>query len=95
MAKLFSTNPFNVQFGGQILEAPIRAGTSKAAGYYAAKMSDFLDLVKSTTGSQWLSANISELNLWEYPDWPKQLRGVVDVWLREHYLSPAIGLELL
>ncbi|EAS63901.1 hypothetical protein L4D04_08185 [Photobacterium angustum] len=95
MAKLFSTNQFNVQFGGQILEAPIRAGTSKAAGYYAAKMSDFLDLVKSTTGSQWLSANISELNLWEYPDWPKQLRGVVDVWLREHYLSPAIGLERL
>lgn len=95
MAKLFSINQFNVQFGGQILEAPIRAGTSKAAGYYAAKMSDFFELVKTTTGSRWLSANISELNLWEYPDWPKQLRGVVDVWLREHYLSPAIGLERL
>ncbi|WP_318502177.1 hypothetical protein [Photobacterium leiognathi] len=95
MAKLFSANQFKVLIGGQILEAPIVAGSSKAAGYYAAKMSDFFALVKKTTGSHWLAANISEFNLWEYPDWPEQLRGVVDVWLREHYLSPAIGLERL
>lgn len=95
MAKLFRSDQFDVLFGGKILEVPIMAGTVKAANVYADQLADFFELVKQTTGSKWLAANISELNLWEYSGWPKALRNVVDVWLREHYLSPSIGLTRL
>ena len=74
---------------------PYLAGSKQAEYEYAKQLAEFLQQVKSLTGTQWLAANISELNVWHYAPWPPALREVIDVWLREHYLTPAIGLERL
>ncbi len=95
MAKLLGNNQFTVDAGGQLQELPFKAGNDEASLYYAKQMADFLALVKTHTKTHWLAANISDLNLWHYDGWPQALRDVVDVWLREHYLSPAMGLDRL
>ncbi|UTV29319.1 hypothetical protein [Photobacterium atrarenae] len=92
MAKLLGKNQFQVTEGGLIAELAQRAGTAEAAATYAAQQADFLQLVKQRTGTGWLAANISRLNLWHDSVWPAKLRAVVDLWLREHYLHPAMGL---
>ncbi|PSW02093.1 hypothetical protein [Photobacterium lipolyticum] len=93
MAKLLGENQFKVLSGGGIAEILQTAGTAGAESVYAGQMAQFLRQVKNSTQTDWLAANISDLNLWEYPAWPQQLREAVDVWLREHYLSPAMGLK--
>ncbi|MCW8328080.1 hypothetical protein MD588_04595 [Photobacterium sp. SDRW27] len=93
MAKLLGRNQFTVISGGKISELPLQAGTEEAASEYALQLARFLLQVKQTTHTHWLAANISELNLWHYSVWPPQLREVIDLWLREHYLSPAMGLQ--
>lgn len=95
MAKLLGSNQFKVLSGGKIDELPYVAGSEQAEYEYALQLAGFLQQVKSLTGTQWLAANISELNLWHYAPWPPELREVIDVWLREHYLTPAIGLNRL
>ncbi|MGF1725051.1 hypothetical protein [Photobacterium nomapromontoriensis] len=95
MAKLLGENQFTLLSGGALVEIPHSVGNEQAATYYAVQMAAFLRLVKNTTDTHWLAANISELNLWEYSAWPVDFRKVMDVWLREHYLSPAMGLERL
>jgi len=92
MAKLLDKNQFTVLEGGKLSELPLQAGTAEAATEYAIQLAGFLQLVKKKTQTNWLAANISELNLWHYSVWPVQLREVVDLWLREHYLTPAMGL---
>ncbi|EAS44427.1 hypothetical protein C9J48_04415 [Photobacterium profundum] len=93
MAKLLGENQFTLITGGQIAELPFKVGNDEAAKFYAEQMADFLQIVKIKTGTRWLAANISELNLWEYTAWPAPLRDIMDVWLREHYLSPGMGLD--
>ncbi|WP_064605588.1 hypothetical protein [Photobacterium sp. J15] len=95
MAKLLGANQFEVTSGGGIIEIPHKAGTEAAESAYAIKLAAFLQQIKKKTQTQWLAANISELNLWHYSAWPPELQNVVDVWLREHYLTPAMGLERL
>ncbi|AJR09678.1 hypothetical protein H744_2c3027 [Photobacterium gaetbulicola Gung47] len=95
MAKLLGDNQFKVVSGGKINELPYVAGSQQAEYDYAMQLAGFLKQVKSLTGTRWLAANISELNLWHYEAWPPALREVIDVWLREHYLTPAIGLGRL
>lgn len=95
MAKLLGENQFTLVSGGALVEVPHSVGNVQAATYYADQMAAFLQLVKTTTDTHWLAANISELNLWEYAAWPEAFRDVMDVWLREHYLSPAMGLARL
>ncbi|KLV06048.1 hypothetical protein ABT56_10560 [Photobacterium aquae] len=95
MAKLLGENQFSLLSGGTLIEITHPVGHQHTSMIYAQQMANFLQLVKTTTKTQWLAANISELNLWEYAAWPTAFRNVVDVWLREHYLSPAVGLERL
>ncbi|MEZ8740196.1 hypothetical protein L4D00_03105 [Photobacterium swingsii] len=95
MAKLLGRNQFTVDTGGQLQELPLKAGNDESSLYYAKQMAAFLKLVKAQTQTHWLAANISDLNLWHYDGWPRELRDVVDVWLREHYLTPAMGLDRL
>ncbi|MEJ2764251.1 hypothetical protein VV869_09855 [Photobacterium sp. MCCC 1A19761] len=92
MAKLLGENQFRVTQGGRIAELSERAGTASAATTYAAQQADFLQLVKQRTDTHWLAANISRLNVWQDSVWPAELRSVVDLWLREHYLHPSMGL---
>lgn len=93
MAKLLGKNQFTVVSGGRLSELPLQAGTKEAATEYAVQLAGFLRQVKQKTQTSWLAANISELNLWHYSVWPMQLREVIDLWLREHYLTPSMGLE--
>ncbi|MGF1730334.1 hypothetical protein [Photobacterium kasasachensis] len=93
MAKLLDSNQFSVLEGGLLSELPLKAGTTDAATEYAKQLADFLQRVKKKTQTTWLAANISEINLWHYSVWPVQLRDVIDLWLREHYLTPAMGLQ--
>lgn len=95
MAKLLGGNQFTVVSGGEVRELAMMAGSQQAEYEYAKQLAGFLKQVKSLTDTQWLAANISELNLWHYAPWPPELREVIDVWLREHYLTPAIGLDRL
>ncbi|OAN14344.1 hypothetical protein A3K86_12165 [Photobacterium jeanii] len=95
MAKLLGNNQFVVNQGGLISELNTVAGGSEISRHYAEQMAAFLALVKQKTQTRWLAANISELNLWHYQGWPASLRHVMDVWLREHYLTPAMGLNRL
>ncbi|PSW19696.1 hypothetical protein C9I98_12050 [Photobacterium sanctipauli] len=95
MAKLLGSNQFEVVSGGTISELPYAAGSQQAEYEYATQLAVFLQQVKSLTGTRWLASNISELNLWHYAPWPPIMRQVIDVWLREHYLTPAIGLGRL
>ncbi|WP_299015871.1 hypothetical protein [uncultured Photobacterium sp.] len=95
MAKLLGSNQFVVVSGGKISEMADLAGSEAAESEYALQLAAFLQLVKKKTQTQWLAANISELNLWHYSAWPPELQDVVDVWLREHYLTPAMGLQRL
>ena len=95
MAKLLGSNQFKVLSGGKIQELPYVAGSQQAEYEYALQLAGFLQQVKALTGTQWLAANISELNVWHYVPWPPELREVIDVWLREHYLTPAVGLGRL
>ncbi|MGR5064335.1 hypothetical protein [Photobacterium sp. DNB22_13_2] len=95
MAKLLGENQFAVVSGGEVRELAMIAGSKQVEYEYAKQLAGFLKQVKSLTGTQWLAANISELNLWHYAPWPPELREVIDVWLREHYLTPAIGLKRL
>ncbi|MCQ1057066.1 hypothetical protein LRP52_03130 [Photobacterium sp. ZSDE20] len=95
MAKLLGENQFKVISGGEVRELAMMAGSKQVEYEYAKQLADFLKQVKTLTGTQWLAANISELNLWHYAPWPPELRDVIDVWLREHYLTPAIGLDRL
>ncbi|PSU32142.1 hypothetical protein C9I99_19810 [Photobacterium lutimaris] len=95
MAKLLGDNQFTVISGGEVRELAMIVGTKQAEFEYAKQLARFLKQVKTLTGTQWLAANISELNLWHYAPWPPELREVIDVWLREHYLTPAIGLDRL
>lgn len=93
MAKLLGENQFKVLSGGKIAEILQTAGTADAENVYAGQLAQFLLRVKNITQTRWLAANISDLNLWQYSAWPQPLREAVDVWLREHYLSPAMGLK--
>lgn len=81
--------------GGAIAELPGTLGTDEAALNYASQMASFLSQLKAHIPNTQLAANISELNLWRYPQWTPELRDVFDVWLREHYLYAAMGTDAL
>lgn len=92
MAGVASKNQLQVARGGMIAELAQRAGTAEAAAAYAGQQADFLQRVKQLTGPGWLAANRSRETLWHDTVWPERIRAVVDLWLREHYLHPAMGL---
>ncbi|WP_087024336.1 hypothetical protein [Thaumasiovibrio subtropicus] len=95
MAKLLGRNQFAVIQGGTIAEMTTPLGTDEAAVEYAKQMARFFTQLKQQLPEVQLAANISELNLWRYRHWPAELREVFDVWLREHYLYPGMGLHAL
>ncbi|EHA1081114.1 hypothetical protein I8Y06_001942 [Photobacterium damselae] len=96
MAKLLGKNQFTLFQGGLIREmAPLIAGELDAEQKYGQQLAQFFTEIKHQTKTQYLAANISELNLWQYQAWPQELKQVVNVWLREHYLYPTIGLAKL
>lgn len=95
MAKLLGSNQYQVLKGGAIAELPGKVGTDESALNYAGQMASFLSQLKGHIPNTQLAANISELNLWRYPQWTPELRGVFDVWLREHYLYAAMGTDAL
>ncbi len=95
MAKLLGSNQYQVLEGGAIAELPGKLGTNEAALNYAGQMASFLSQLKESIPNTQLAANISELNLWRYPQWTPELRDVFDVWLREHYLYAAMGTDAL
>ncbi|WP_338166824.1 hypothetical protein [Vibrio sp. 10N] len=95
MAKLLGGNQYQVFKGGAIAELPGTLGTDEAALNYAGQMASFLSQLKDHLPNTKLAANISELNLWRYPQWTPELRSVFDVWLREHYLYAAMGTDAL
>ena len=96
MIKLLGSNQFTPVSGGKILEMPAyTAGTQEATIAYGENMALFFKAFKKQHPTYQLAANISELNLWKQKAWPPVLRQVIDIWLREHYIYPSIGLQRL
>lgn len=96
LAKLLGDNQFTPIKGGKLLEMPnITVGNTQATKIYGKQLASFFHYFKKRYPQYQLSANISEYNPWQYAAWPPELIDVLDIWLREHYLRPSIGLKRL
>ncbi len=96
MAKLLGDNQFTVISGGRVLEKnKIVVGKKQAAIAYGKDMARFFLYLKKRYPQYQLAANISEYNPWKISEWPPELINNLNIWLREHYLRPSIGLTRL
>jgi hypothetical protein len=96
MAKLLGDNQFTVVSGGELLEKnKIIVGKKNATISYGKDMANFFLYLKKRYPQYQLAANISEYNPWKIAEWPPELIKNLNIWLREHYLRPSIGLTRL
>ena len=83
---------FQIVSGGQLAEYAGRVQDEAVQKTYVEDFKSTLETIKETTGSEWISANISAENLFTESERLPFISSL-DAVLREDYLTPSLGLS--
>lgn len=90
--RLLEENAFKVHSGGKLLEYNGSIQEESIQNQYREDFKTTLNVIKSMTNSEWISANTSAENIFVNPE-RLQFLPSIDAYLREGYLKPSLGLS--